>query len=79
MFFEYDSYAYYLCVQPVDMRSGAHRLSQIVVAQMSQDPLSKKMFLFVGKNRKAVRCWYGTETVGGCCTRNCVRRNLRLA
>ena len=55
MFFEYDSYAYYLCVQPVDMRSGAHRLSQIVVAQMSQDPLSKKMLLFVGKNRKAVK------------------------
>lgn len=55
MFFEYERYDYYLCVQPVDMRRGANKLSQIVVAQMHQDPLSKSMFLFIAKNRKAVK------------------------
>ena len=52
MFFDYEAYEYYICPQSVDMRCGALKLSQIVIAQMELDPLSKKMFLFTGKTRK---------------------------
>jgi len=55
MFFDYENYEYYICPQSVDMRCGAHKLSQIVIAQMELDPLSKKMFLFTGKTRKSVK------------------------
>jgi transposase len=55
MFFEYDRYEFYICPFSVDMRSGAQKLAQIVIAQMDMDPLSKKMFLFTGKDHKGVK------------------------
>lgn len=55
MFFDFDAYEYYICPQSVDMRCGAQKLAQIVIAQMELDPLSKKMFLFTGKTRKGVK------------------------
>ena len=55
MFFDFESYEYYICPQSVDMRCGAQKLAQIVIAQMELDPLSKKMFLFTGKTRKGVK------------------------
>jgi len=55
MFFDFENYQYYICPQSVDMRCGAQKLAQIVIAQMELDPLSKKMFLFTGKSRKGVK------------------------
>lgn len=61
MLFDYSSYTFYLCVEPIDMRSGARRLSELVITKMNEEPFSKCVFAFIGKNHKSIKllAWDG--------------------
>ncbi|MBF0447090.1 MAG: IS66 family insertion sequence element accessory protein TnpB [Magnetococcales bacterium] len=36
----------YLCLQPVDFRKGINTLSQLVAAELGEDPFSSRLFVF---------------------------------
>lgn len=45
----------YLCTKVIDMRSGFDRLSELVQAELGQDPLGGGVFVFVGRSRRRVK------------------------
>jgi len=55
VFFDYDSYDYYVKVGPTDMRKGAMGLAALVRDHMGLDPFSKAMFLFCSKDRSILK------------------------
>lgn len=54
MFFDFDSYNYYVSPGTTDMRRGSDSLAQFVTEHMRMDPFSKNMFLFCSKNKKVL-------------------------
>jgi transposase len=55
MFALTESMSYYFCPHYVDMRKGINSLYQLVKSDMKRNPLSGEVFLFVGKNREAIK------------------------
>jgi len=45
---------YYLC-PCIDMRMGIYSLYQVIKSEMKQNPLSGKVFIFLGKNRRCIK------------------------
>jgi transposase len=48
----------YLCTQPADMRKGFDSLAQLVKDCLGHDPLSRDLFLFVGRNKDRLKLLY---------------------
>ena len=59
MFFDYGSYEYYIRPGFTDMRCGSDSLARIVMEETGSEVYSRKMFLFLAKNRRtlAVLVW----------------------
>lgn len=55
MFALTESMSYYLCPSYVDMRKGIYSLYELIKSDMGRNPLSGEVFLFVGKNRSAIK------------------------
>lgn len=55
MFALTESMNYYLCPNAVDMRKGIYGLYHFVKTEMSRNPTSGEVFIFIGKNRSAVK------------------------
>jgi transposase len=45
----------FLCVMPADMRKGFDSLAAVVRDYLGQDPLSRDLFLFVGRNKDRIK------------------------
>jgi transposase len=45
----------YLCTQPADMRKGFDSLAALVKEYLGHDPLSRNLFLFVGRNKDRIK------------------------
>lgn len=45
----------FLCVIPADMRKGFDSLAALVRDYLGQDPLSRDLFLFVGRNKDRIK------------------------
>ena len=48
----------YLCTQPADMRKGFDSLAALVKDYLGHDPLSRDLFLFVGRNKDRLKLLY---------------------
>jgi len=48
----------YLCTQPTDMRKGFDMLAALVKDHLDRDPLSRDLFLFVGRNKDRLKILY---------------------
>lgn len=61
MLFDYSQYSFYMCIEPIDMRSGARCLSQLVYTRLELDPFEKIVFIFTGKARNNIKLlvWNG--------------------
>ena len=59
MFFDYGSYEYYIRPGFTDMRCGSDSLARIAMEETGSEVYSRKMFLFLAKNRRtlAVLVW----------------------
>jgi transposase len=52
------AYQIYLCTAPADMRKGFDSLAALVKDYLGQDPLSRNLFLFVGRNKDRLKILY---------------------
>jgi transposase len=48
----------YLCTQPADMRKGFDSLAAMVKDYLGHDPLSRNLFLFVGRHKDRLKILY---------------------
>ena len=48
----------YLCTSPADMRKGFDSLAALVKDYLGHDPLSRNLFLFVGRNKDRIKILY---------------------
>jgi transposase len=48
----------YLCTQPADMRKGFDSLAALVKDSLGHDPLSRNLYLFVGRNKDRLKILY---------------------
>ena len=48
----------YLCLQPVDFRKVINGLSQLVAAELEEDPFSSRLFVFRNRGRDKVKILY---------------------
>ena len=49
----------YLCTQPTDLRKGFDTLAALVKDDLGRDPLSRDLFLFVGRDTDRLKILYG--------------------
>lgn len=52
----------YLCKKPVDFRRGMFSLSQMVAAELSQNPLDGSLYVFTNRSNTSLRCLYWHKT-----------------
>jgi transposase len=48
----------FLCTTPADMRKGFDSLAALVRDGLGQDPLSRDLFLFIGRNKDRLKILY---------------------
>ena len=48
----------YLCLQPVDFRKGINTLSQLIEAELGENPFSSRLFVFRNRGRDKVKILY---------------------
>jgi transposase len=48
----------YLCTTPADMRKGFDSLAMLVRDALGRDPLSRDLFLFVGRDKDRIKILY---------------------
>jgi transposase len=48
----------YLCTRPADMRKGFDSLAAMVKDYLGHDPLSRNLFLFVGRDKDRIKILY---------------------
>jgi transposase len=49
------TYQIFLCTTPADMRKGFDSLAALVKDYLGYDPLSRNLFLFVGRNKDRIK------------------------
>ena len=63
MFFDFDSYSYYVRPGFTDARKSFRTISCIVDEEMGLDPRAKAMFIFCNKARNALKILMGTTVL----------------
>ena len=48
----------FLCRDPVDFRKGIHGLSVLVEAELTLDPFSEQLFVFINRQRSSIKMLY---------------------